>query len=138
LWTLADCILVCKILQLNTKYLHILRMWSVQMLISKITVRIVMVFIVIMKPARCTNFSNLFCYEILHVSDSSSVQHLEFFTLHSAMVYVIQVCRQLASRIRMFHPDPARTLSAKVCDIYHCCVYSERLLMMGRGTVRNM
>jgi hypothetical protein len=40
------------------------------------------------------------------------------------MVYVIQVCRQLASRIRMF--------------LFHCCVYSEKLLMMGRGTVRNI
>ena len=25
-----------------------------------------------------------------------------------------------------------------LCDIYHCCVYSEKLLMMDRGTVRNM
>ena len=36
------------------------------------------------------------------------------FTVHSAMVYVIQVCRQLSSRTRMelqFHPDPARNLS---------------------------
>ena len=24
------------------------------------------------------------------------------------------------------------------CDVYHCCVYSEKLLMTGRGTVRNM
>jgi len=23
-------------------------------------------------------------------------------------------------------------------DIYHCCVYSEKLLLMDRGTVRNM
>jgi len=23
-------------------------------------------------------------------------------------------------------------------DIYHCCVYSEKILMMDRGTVRNM
>ena len=23
-------------------------------------------------------------------------------------------------------------------DLYHCCVYSEKLLMMDRGTVRNM
>jgi len=23
-------------------------------------------------------------------------------------------------------------------DIYHCCVYSEKLLMMDKGTVRNM
>ena len=35
-------------------------------------------------------------------------------------------------------PDPARKLSANLYDIYHCCVYSEKLLMMDRGTVRNM
>jgi len=37
-------------------------------------------------------------------------------------------------RIRTFRPDPAR----KLYDIYHCCVYSEKLLMMDSGTVRNM
>ena len=30
--------------------------------------------------------------ENLHVSDSSSVHHQEFFTVHTAMLYVIQVC----------------------------------------------
>jgi len=25
-----------------------------------------------------------------------------------------------------------------LCDIYHCCVYSEKLLMMNKETVRNM
>ena len=44
------------------------------------------------KPTRCTNFSNLFWNETLHVSDSSSVHHQKFFTVHTAMVYVIQVC----------------------------------------------
>jgi len=39
--------------------------------------------------------------ETLHVSDSSSVHRQEFFTVHKTMIYVIQVCRQLASRIRM-------------------------------------
>ena len=34
-----------------------------------------------------------------------------------------------------FHPDPARKLTANLYDIYHCCVYSEKLLMMGRGIV---
>jgi len=29
-------------------------------------------------------------------------------------------------------------LSANLYDIHHCCVYSEKLLMMDRGTVRNM
>ena len=37
-----------------------------------------------------------------------------------------------------FHPDLARKLSTNLYDIYHCCVYSEKLLMMDRGTVRNM
>jgi len=37
-----------------------------------------------------------------------------------------------------FRPDPARKLSAKLYDIYHCCMYSEELLMMDRETVRNM
>ena len=48
------------------------------------------------------------------------------FTLYTAMVYVIQ----LVSRIRMemqfrplqFRPDPAHKLSAKLYDVYHCCV----------------
>jgi len=31
---------------------------------------------------------------------SSSVHHQEFFTAHAAMVYVIQACRQPASKIR--------------------------------------
>ena len=95
----------------------------------------------------------------LHVSDSSSVHYQEFFAVHTAMVYVIQVCWQLASRIRTpddgqrncpkhvecysknkfeKRPDPARKLSANLYDIYHCCVYCGNLLMMDRGTVRNM
>jgi hypothetical protein len=32
----------------------------------------------------------------------------------------------------------ARKLSANLYDIHHCCVYSVKLLMMDRGTVRNM
>ena len=50
----------------------------------------------------------------------------------------IQVCCQLAIRIRIKLPDPVRKLSTNLYDIYHCCVYSEKLLMMDRGTVRNM
>ena len=33
-----------------------------------------------------------------------------------------------AAELNQFRPD----------DIYHCCVYSEKVLMMDRGTVRNM
>jgi hypothetical protein len=77
---------------------------------------------IILKPTRCTDFSNLFWNENLRISDSSSVHHQEVFNLHTAMVYVVQICRQLAC------------LQA-VCN---CCVYSEKLLIMDRGIVRNM
>jgi len=36
-----------------------------------------------------------------------------------------------------FRSDPILKLSANLYDIYHCCMYSENLLMMDRGTVRN-
>ena len=34
--------------------------------------------------------------------------------------------------------DPACKLLASLYHTYHCCVYCEKLLMMDRGTVRNM
>jgi hypothetical protein len=37
------------------------------------------------------------------------------------------------------HLNPAaRKLSTSLYDIYHCCVYGEKLLMMDKGSVRNM
>jgi len=56
----------------------------------------------------------------------------------TAMVYVIQLA---ISRIRtelQFRPHPARKLSANLYDIYHCCVYSKKLLNVDRITVRDM
>ena len=53
------------------------------------------------------------------------------FTVHSAMVYVIQVCRQLSGRIRMVLLE-----SCMIYTIASCTV--NELLMMGKGTVRNM
>jgi len=41
-----------------------------------------------------------FWNKILRVSHCFSIHHQEFFTVHTAMVYVIQFCWQLASRIR--------------------------------------
>ena len=104
--------------------------------------RTFMIFLVI-KPTRYTNFSNLFRKETLHVSDRSSVHHQEFFTVHTAMVChtgLLTACKQdqdgtdsgwnflilLASCLQNLY------------DIYHCCVYSEKLLMIDRGTVQNM
>ena len=68
----------------------------------------------IMNPTRCTNFTNLFWKETLLVSDSSSAYHQEFFTVHTALVYVIKVCWQLASRTFA----PARKLSTNLYNTY--------------------
>ena len=69
--------------------------------------------------------------------DSSSVHRQQFFTVHTAIVYVIQLAIRIRTELQ-FRPDPDRKLSANLYDIYHCYVYSEKLLMMDRGTVRNM
>ena len=71
----------------------------------------IFVQISIIKPNRCTDFTNLFCHETLHALDSSSVHHHEF-------IYC--------------------TLSNGIChtnlyDICQCTV--NKLVMMDRGTV---
>ena len=72
-----------------------------------------------MKPTRCTNFTNLFCHETVHVSDSSSAHHQEF--IHCTLSNVI--CHTAFEQDQdgtQFHPDPARKLSTNLYDIYHC------------------
>ena len=51
-------------------------------------------------------------------------KHVEFYSKNKfeELVYLVG-----------FRPDPARKLSANLYDIYHRCVYSEKLLMMERG-----
>ena len=49
----------------------------------------------------------------LHVSDSSSVHHQEFFTVHTAThTGLLTACEQDRDGTQ-FRPDPARKLSAK-------------------------
>jgi len=68
---------------------------------SDVHVTVHRVKFLIIKPTRCTNFSNIF----LEWNSTCFGQFLcpssKFFTVHTAVVYVIQVCWQLASRIRM-------------------------------------
>jgi len=61
------------------------------------------------------------------------IRSFSLYTQQWYMSYRLQL--QLVSRIRTeFRPDPAH----KLYGIYHCCVYSEKHLMVDRGTVRNM
>jgi len=66
------------------------------------------------------------------------------FTLHSAKVYVIQVCRELSGRTRMEHHGFSSFLILFQSCLQTCMTYTiaecrvNKLLMMDRGTVRNM
>ena len=42
----------------------------------------------VIKPTRCTSFTKLFCYETLHISDSSSVHYQEFYSLYTQQLYM--------------------------------------------------
>ena len=73
----------------------------------------------IIEPTTWTNFSILFWNKTLHVLDSSSVHHQEFFSVHTAMGYVIQVCWQLVSRSKC---SRSQSVSRPVRHIPLLCV----------------
>ena len=79
-------------------------------------------FFFVMKPARCTNFTNLFWHETLRVSDSSSVHHQEFYSLYTQQCYMSY---SFVDSFRAWAYAPARKLSTNLYDVYHCWVYSE-------------
>ena len=60
-----------------------------------------------------------------------------FRTVPLSIIRSFSLYTQCSAETNQFCPDPARKLSANLYDIHHCCVYSETLLMMDRGTVRN-
>jgi hypothetical protein len=84
------------------------------------------------KPIRCTNSSILLWNETLHVSDSSPVHHQEYFTVHTAMVYVIQVCGQLASC-----PQTDRTYIIAVCTVKYSWWWTGELSETCRVSFQN-
>jgi len=96
--------------------------------------------ILIIEPTRCTNFSNLFLEKIymFRTGPLSIIRSFSLNTQELYMSYRFADSLRAGSGRNQFLPGPARKLSAKLYDIYHWCVYSEKLLMMDRGTVRNM
>jgi len=50
---------------------------------------------------------------------------MEMILLRISEASASQPSFSISERIKQFHPDPARKLSANLYDIYHCCVYSE-------------
>ena len=66
----------------------------------------------------------------------STIRSFSLYTQQWCMAYRFADSLRAGSGRNWFRPDPARKLN--LYDIYHCCVYSEKLLMVERGTVRNM
>ena len=66
----------------------------------------------------------------------SIIRSFSLYTQQWYMLYRLQL--QLAGRIRTAALILLASCQQNLYDIYHCCVYSEKLLMMDRGTVRNM
>ena len=57
------------------------------------------------------------------------------FSLYTQQWYMSY---RFADSLRAVPSCSCRKLSANLYDIYRCCVYSEKLLMMDTGTVRNL
>ena len=93
-------------------------------------------FILIIKPTRSTNFSNLFSEKKPYMFRTVLLSIIRSFSLYTQQWYMLyRFADSLQRRVRMeFRLDPAR----KLYEIYHCCVCSEKLLMIDGGTVRNM
>ena len=80
----------------------------------------------------CIWLVDLFEYNFTQLELPLSIIRSFFFTVHTAVVYVIQVYLLLASRIGIFHVDPSRKQSANLYVIYHCCVYREKTPDVGQ------
>ena len=75
----------------------------------------------------------------LYMFRAAPLSIIRSFSLYTQQWYMSYSCWQLASRIGTeLRPDAASKLSTHLYDIYHCCVYSEKLLMTDRGAARNM
>ena len=73
----------------------------------------------IIKPTRCTNFTNLFRHETLHVSDIFSVHHQEF--IHCTLSNGIVLCHTgLYTAFEQEQDGLLRKLSTNLYDIHHC------------------
>jgi hypothetical protein len=103
------------------------------------------------KPTRCTNFSNLFWNETLHVSDSSSVHHQQLFTVHSAMVYVTQTAFEQQQRqdqdgtvpswscccSKAVYKPACMTYTIAECTVNNCWWWTEELSETCRVSFQN-
>ena len=88
----------------------------------------------IIKPTRCTNFSNIFYFGMklymFRTVPLSMIRSFSPYTQQRYMSYQFVDSLQAGSG---WNPKPACKLLANLYDIYRCCVYGEKLLMMDSG-----
>ena len=89
----------------------------------------------VIKPTRCTNFSNYFVMKLYMFGTFRLSIIRSLFTVHSAMAYVIPICRQLSSRTVLVLLESCLQ-TCMTYTIAECTV--NKLLMVDRGTVLNM
>jgi hypothetical protein len=92
------------------------------------------ILLLITKPTRCTNFTNLFFGIKLYMFSTVPLSIIRSFSLYTQQWYM---CWQLASRIRtelQFPPDPARscqqtcmTYTTAVCTLKNSWWWTEEL-----------
>jgi len=63
---------------------------------------------------------------------------IRIFSLYTQQWLSYRFADSLRAGSGQTNPDPALKVSVNLYDIYHSCVFSKELLMMDRGTVRNM
>jgi len=73
----------------------------------------------------------------LYMFQTVPLSIIRSFSLYTQQWYMSYSLRAGSGRNK-FHPDPTRKLPANLFYKYHCCVQSEKLLMMDRGTVQYM
>jgi hypothetical protein len=84
------------------------------------------------KPTRCNKFPNLFWNENLQVSDSSSVHYQVLFAIHSAMVYVIQVCKHIPLlRVQWINPDDGQRNCPKHVEFHFQSKFEKLVYLVG-------
>jgi len=80
------------------------------------------------KPTRCTKFSHLYWNETLHVSDSFSVHHQEFFTVHTAIrTVLLTACEQEHMLLLASCQQTCMTFTIAVCTVKNSWWWAEKL-----------
>jgi len=91
----------------------------------------------VIKPTRCTNFTIYFVIKLYMFRTARLSIIRSLFTIHSAMVYVIQVCRQLSSRSICIVTD-FFVIKPTRCTNFTNLFCHETLHVSDSSTVRNM